>query len=289
MARKRLSPGRPPARASRDAPAPVHEAQPRPASPPADLSTAGDQALPPQSATTPQPPSLEAEASAPAAAPRPDSLDAALTRHGLNLPAAQAALVDRYCQLLWDWNQKLNLTRHTDYGRFVGRDLVDALQLAPLLATGERVLDVGTGGGVPGLLLAILRPDLDVTLCDSVQKKARAVASIVGALGLKVPVLPLRAEQVLKDHTFDTLVIRAVGPLPKLLADFRRCWPRFRRMLVFKGPRWTEELAEARRRGLLRGLSYLVRAEYPLPEGPGKSVVLEIRPEKAPPPSKTFA
>ncbi|MCL6650207.1 MAG: DEAD/DEAH box helicase, partial [Chloroflexi bacterium] len=51
----------------------------------------------------------------------------------------------------------------------------------------------------------------------------------------------------------------------------------------------SEELAEARRRGLLRGLSSLVRAEYPLPEGSGKSVVLEIRPEKAPPPSKTFA
>lgn len=230
----------------------------------------------------PHAPSEEAPAPAPSTNPS-GSLEAALTRHGLTLPPAQAALIEQYCQSLWDWNRKLNLTRHTDYERFVGRDLADTLQLAPLLSPGERVLDVGTGGGVPGLVLAILRPDLEVTLCDSVQKKARAVASIVAALGLDVPVLPMRAEQILQEHTFDTLVIRAVGPLPKLLADLERCWPSFGRLLLFKGPRWTEELAEARRRGLLRGLSCQVRAEYPLPEGPGKSVILEIRPERAPP------
>lgn len=225
-----------------------------------------------------------AQAAAPPATSPPavgDTLAAALARSGLTLPEAQVQQLDRYCRLLWEWNQKLNLTRHTDYERFVRRDLVDSLQLAALLSPGERVLDVGTGGGVPGVLLAIVRPDLDVTLCDSVQKKARAVASIVEALGLNIPVLPARAEQILSEQPYQTLVFRAVGPLPKLLSDFRRQWPMFRRMLVFKGPRWNEELAEARRRGLLRGLSCQVRAEYPLPEGSGRSVVLEIRPMAA--------
>src|SRR5436189_2404112 len=108
-----------------------------------------------------------------------DSLAAALARHGIELPAAQVERLDRYCRLLWDWNTKLNLTRHTDNEKFVGRDLVDSLQLASHLRAEEEVLDVGTGGGVPGVVLAILRPDLKVALCDSVGKKARAVESIV--------------------------------------------------------------------------------------------------------------
>ena len=62
--------------------------------------------------------------------------------------------------------------------------MVDSYELSKLLEQGERVLDVGTGGGVPGIVLAILRPDLVVSLCDSTQKKARAVEAIVADLGL---------------------------------------------------------------------------------------------------------
>lgn len=274
MARKRPSPRRP--RTTRGADAPVRRPLPTPPGAISQPIAPGAVASPLPAA--PLPSSAESAPSPMPATTPPDSLEAALRRHRLTLPPSQTALLQRYCELLWDWNRKLNLTRHTDYQRFVSRDLIDTLQLAPLLAPGEKVLDVGTGGGVPGLVLAIVRPDLDVALCDSVQKKARAVASIVAALGLSLPVLPARAEQVLQDQAFDTLVLRAVGPLPKLLADFKRHWPHFRRMLVFKGPRWTDELAEARRRGLMRGLSCQVRVEYPLPEGSGRSVVMEICP-----------
>src|SRR3977135_72953 len=85
-----------------------------------------------------------------------DSLHAALARHQIELPDDQVALLDRYCRLLWSWNEKLNLTRHTDYEKFVARDVVDSMALEPFLDAGERVLDVGTGGGVPGIVLAIL-------------------------------------------------------------------------------------------------------------------------------------
>ena len=57
---------------------------------------------------------------------------------------------------------KINLTRHTDYGKFVGRDVLDSMQLAEHLREGDEILDVGTGGGVPGIVLAIVRPDLQV-------------------------------------------------------------------------------------------------------------------------------
>src|SRR5437762_4652846 len=136
-----------------------------------------------------------------------DSLAAALARHQIELPTDQVERLDQYCRLLWEWNTKLNLTRHTDYEKFVGRDVVDTLQLAAHLREGEEVLDVGTGGGVPGVVLAILHPDLKVTLCDSVAKKARAVESMVNDLGLEVPVMPFRAEELLEDTRYDALVI----------------------------------------------------------------------------------
>ena len=91
--------------------------------------------------------------------------------------------------MLWDWNAKLNLTRHTDYQKFVGRDVLDSRAFADALSPQEKVLDVGTGGGVPGVILAILRPDLKIWLCDSTGKKAEAVADIVAQLGLNVPVI----------------------------------------------------------------------------------------------------
>ena len=115
--------------------------------------------------------------------PPNSTLAAALARRQIVLPEPQVELLDRYCRALWEWNSKINLTRHTDYEKFVDRDLVDTLTFERFLAPGERVLDVGTGGGVPGLPLALIRDDLRVELAESVGKKARAVADIVGNWG----------------------------------------------------------------------------------------------------------
>jgi 16S rRNA (guanine527-N7)-methyltransferase len=214
-----------------------------------------------------------------AAAGETDTLARALVRHNLVLEPQQTELFEKYCRLLWDWNAKLNLTRHTDFDKFVGRDLVDTQQLAAHLRPEEEILDVGTGGGVPGVVLAILRPDLKVTLCDSVGKKARAVEAMVKELGLEILVMPFRAEELLEDNRYDALVIRAVGPLWKLLHAFKPHWHSFRRLLVIKGPKWTEELVEAKRRGLMNNLQLKTVSEYPMPGADGKSVVLKIWPK----------
>ena len=140
------------------------------------------------------------------------------------------------------------------------------------------MLDVGTGGGVPGVVLAIVRDDLKISLCESVGKKARAVADIVAQLGLPTPVLHARAEDVLASERFDTLVVRAVARLKKLLEWFRPHWEAFDRLLVLKGPSWVEERGEARHYGLMHDLSLRKLTSYPLPGTESESVLLQIRP-----------
>jgi 16S rRNA (guanine527-N7)-methyltransferase len=185
--------------------------------------------------------------------------------------------LDRYCQVLWDWNTKINLTRHTTYQLFVERDLLDSLELSKVIASGESVLDVGTGGGVPGILLAILRPDIRVALCDSVAKKAKVTESIVQSLGMTVPVFANRAQDLLRDFRYDSLVARAVGPLPKLCSWFREYWGDFGRLLAIKGPRWIEERGEARHRGLMKGVELRRLSSYLIPATGAQSFILQLR------------
>ncbi len=211
--------------------------------------------------------------------PSPDELAAEIARHGIQLPDEQVVMLDRYCRLLWSWNAKLNLTRHTDCERFVGRDLVDSLAFAEFLRPGERILDVGTGGGVPGVVLAVVRPDLSVSLCESVGKRARAVSDIVEKLGLDVPMFQRRIEGLLGQWTGDTLVVRAVARLEKMLTWLKPHWDSFNRLLIVKGPAWVEERGEARHKGLMRDLALRKLTTYPMPGTDSESVLLQICPK----------
>lgn len=204
------------------------------------------------------------------------TLEEALQKFSLEVPADQLQQLERYCQLLWDWNTRLNLTRHTDFDLFVSRDLLDTLQLASHLRADTDVLDVGTGGGVPGILLAILRPDLRVSLAESVGKKARAVDDIVGQLDLPVPVYAARAENLLEDFRFDTLVARAVGPLWKMMKWFEDHWASIGELLLIKGPGWIDERAEARHRGWTKQVALRKIASYPTPGRDQDSVILRL-------------
>lgn len=216
--------------------------------------------------------------------PRPenasdDELRAALAEYGIELPAEQIERLAHFRRLLWQWNAKLNLTRHTDDQKFVGRDVRDSLAFAQVLQPKEKVLDVGTGGGVPGVILAILRPDLNIWLCDSVGKKAEAVADIVAQLQLNVPVIHGRAQDLLGPSVYNSLVVRAVGRLKDILQWFRPHWEHFDRLLALKGPAWVEERGEARHRGLLNDLALRKLVSYPLPGTQSESVLLQICPK----------
>ncbi len=197
-----------------------------------------------------------------------------------DIEPSQFELLRRYCELVWQWNTQINLTRHTDAETFVKRDLLDTWHLVKHLAAGEQVLDFGSGSGVPGLTAAILRPDLKLTLCDSVQKKARVLQAIVDKLKLPVEVLGVNVKQVLIDRQFTSLTSRAVGSLSKMCTWLQPHWPHVGRLLTIKGPSWVEERGEARHLGHLKNFELRKLVEYSMPDRDSSSVILQLRPSE---------
>ncbi len=198
----------------------------------------------------------------------------------MEIDAERLERLDAYCRALWSLNEQINLTRHTNYDLFVRRDLLDTYQLAAFIPQGEEVLDLGTGGGVPGIPLAILRPDLQVSLCDSVSKKARAIDGLVRQLKLPIPVHAARAQDVLEDQSFDTVVTRAAGSITQLCNWLSQYWHCFNRLLAIKGPKWVEERGEARHRGVLHGIRLRRIHGYKMPGTKSESVILQLEKPK---------
>ena len=182
--------------------------------------------------------------SVPLAAP---SEDAALIRAaaalGLALAPADAARLLRLLDELARWNQRFNLTAIESRERMITHHLLDSLAVHGELQ-GERVADVGTGAGFPGLPLALINPERRFTLIDSNGKKIRFVAHAARTLGLaNVEPLQARVESLAPAQPFDTVIARAFAPLPKLLAWVAPLCGPHTRVLAMKG-RWPEgELA----------------------------------------------
>ena len=154
------------------------------------------------------------------------------TIESLDLPVPEKAICQQlsaYCDALWKANETVNLTRHTSYEKFVARDLVDTIEVSRLIPAESNVLDMGSGGGVPGMVLAILRPDLEVTLSESVGKKAVALQSIAMDIKLEIEVANSRAEKLLEDFSFDYTTVRAVGALHKICLLYTSPSPRDQR------------------------------------------------------------
>jgi 16S rRNA (guanine527-N7)-methyltransferase len=155
----------------------------------------------------------------------------------------QQALLD-YLALLLKWNKAFNLTAIRDPGEMVSRQLLDSLSIQPLLR-GARVLDVGTGPGLPGIPLAVAQPDRQFVLIDSNGKKTRFVQQAVLALGLEnVQVARTRVEAYQADAGFDTITSRAFAALPKMVQLTRHLLAEQGQLLAMKGSVPTDEIAE---------------------------------------------
>lgn len=198
-------------------------------------------------------------------------------------PGAPPGLADelgRFCALLRAANERLNLTRIIDARGMALLHVVDALTALPLLKEAHSVADLGSGGGVPGLPLALARRDLRVTLLESRGRKAAALQSLVDALGLarRVHVAAARGEAWLADHDVDTVVARAVGPTAEVLRLLSPVRRGFRRLVLMKGPTADAELEGLDAKALAHlGFGQPRRLEATLPGGE-RRVLLSFTP-----------
>jgi 16S rRNA (guanine527-N7)-methyltransferase len=149
------------------------------------------------------------------------SLAQRLQSAGVELPAAREAALAEFLALLERWNRVYNLTAVRDTDEIVERHFIESLALRPFLH-GERIADVGTGAGLPGMPLAIAEPERSFTLIDSRAKRIRFLRHAVGELGLaNVELVQGRAEHLRPERPFATVLARAVAPPKELLAICR--------------------------------------------------------------------
>jgi 16S rRNA (guanine527-N7)-methyltransferase len=128
-------------------------------------------------------------------------------------PAQQEKLMD-YLALMFKWNSVYNLTSLRDPMQMVTHHLLDSLAAVPAFAQAHNVLDVGSGGGLPGIVLAIVRPDMKVSMIDTVHKKTAFLTQVKAELGLSnVTVYTARVEQLQVSDKFDVITSRAFADL----------------------------------------------------------------------------
>ena len=163
---------------------------------------------------------------------------------GLNAPlsANQRELLVIYAAELMRWNQVFNLTGVVDPMALVGRHFGECLALAGLL-NGDRIADLGSGAGLPGLVLAVAVPHRHFTLLESVGKKARFLTHVCGELALSnVSVYHGRIEDFPLTTPFDTVVARALAPVDKLVQLAQRLLGHRGKLVALKGEKLEAEL-----------------------------------------------
>lgn len=192
-----------------------------------------------------------------------------------------------FLKIFQEWNQKMNLVGDKNPKEMMVKHVQDSLALLEFfeIESGQRVLDIGSGGGFPGIPLAIICPKAQFVLVDSVGKKMNAVKEIAKEIGLKnIQTVVERAEVLGHDseyrERFGLVVARAVAPLQTLLeyaAPFLCIHGIF---VAYKSAEYKKELAEAKNAIQQLGLQFEGDLHYELPEEMGSRTLLVFRKEK---------
>jgi 16S rRNA (guanine527-N7)-methyltransferase len=128
-------------------------------------------------------------------------------------PEQQGRLMD-YLALMFKWNSVYNLTSLRDPMQMVTHHLLDSLAAVPAFVDAKNVLDVGSGGGLPGIVLAIVRPDMKVSMIDTVHKKTAFLTQVKAELGLaNVTVYTMKVQELNVSDKFDVITSRAFADL----------------------------------------------------------------------------
>ncbi len=184
---------------------------------------------------------------------RPDSdpdfptLETACRQLAIELTQSQYDSLVRYAQLLRDWNARINLVSRRDTGRVISYHVVDSLAVQRFVPAGARVCDVGTGAGLPGIPLAIVRPDLQVLLVEGSQKRGQFLREAKTDLGLaNVEVVNQRSES-LAPLECDVVLSRLSGSLQDLVRQAGSHRKPGGSIILYKTRGWSVELTKAGR------------------------------------------
>lgn len=129
------------------------------------------------------------------------------------LTALQSQLFTQYVELFLRWNQKINLSSIRDVDEILRRHILESVACAQAIPHAiTSLLDFGSGGGLPGIPIAILHPQIQITLAESQSKKAAFLAEVLRSLKLNCSLHSTRAEQL--NSTFDCVTLRAVDKMP---------------------------------------------------------------------------
>ena len=219
--------------------------------------------------------------------------------YGVGLDEKALERFDIYARLLVEWNEKINLTAITEPDEIVIKHFVDSLSIfsAVDIPVGSRVIDVGTGAGFPGVAMLIARPDLDITLMDSTNKKLNVIRDILENIGLEANVVHKRAEEAgqCKDfrESYDFATARAVSNL-RDLSEF--CLPFVKvggTFISMKSAKADEEIEEGKKAISVLGGRIREKKTFNLEEAGERTVILieksSSTPAKYPRPSAKMA
>lgn len=147
-----------------------------------------------------------------------EQLKTGLTAMGLELSTAQQLMLLEYVALLKKWNSTYNLTALRDESKMISHHILDSLTLLPYVKHAGSMMDVGSGGGMPGIPTAICRPDLQITLLDSNTKKTTFLQQAVIELGLNNVTVASGRVEAMHDKKVDVVTSRAFAELHDFIA-----------------------------------------------------------------------
>lgn len=188
-------------------------------------------------------------------------------KQNIELDENKAKALKIYKELLVEWNEKMNLTAITEDYEVIIKHFVDCLECTHLITDDKKIIDVGTGAGFPGMVLAIYYPQIDFTLLDGLNKRLIFLEEVVNKLGLKnVKIVHARAEEAARNEeyfeTFDAVVSRAVANLPVLL-EYTSPYVKVNgKCIVMKGDNAKEELDLAKNAMNILKLKNIENKEY---------------------------
>lgn len=204
-----------------------------------------------------------------------------LLKINIQIQNEQIEQLYNYMNLLIEWNEKINLTAITEPNEIILKHFVDSLTISKYINKNEKIADIGTGAGFPGIPLKILNPDNEIILIDSLNKRINFLNEVIKSNNLnKIQAIHARAEEIGHNNNyrgqFDVVTSRAVAKLNVLLEYMLPLVKAGGKCICLKGPNTEQEIDEAKNALDILGGKIIKIEEITLPDSDNKRTIIEI-------------